>query len=123
MSYDSKITPSGENPGSGWDDPSRMQPIREATHEYKARLEIQRNRQRAERRVVRHPLTRADREPVTVPGGASPPPLATRRVFGLYWYGRGGGWATKRGQRARAGRLKPSTVPAQRQHLVTISKQ
>ena len=64
MHYDSKITPSGKSSGSGWDDPSRMQPIREAVHEYKARMEIQRNRQRAERRMVRHPLTRADREPV-----------------------------------------------------------
>ena len=50
MLYDSKITPSGENLGSGWDDPTRMQPIREAVREYKVRLEIGRNRRRAERR-------------------------------------------------------------------------
>ena len=52
MLYDSDNTPSGESSGSGWDDPSRMQPIREATHEYKVWLEIQRNRRRAERRMV-----------------------------------------------------------------------
>ena len=57
MSYDSKITRSGRNLGTGWDDPSRMQPIREAAHEHKVRLEIQRNRRRAERRTARGPAS------------------------------------------------------------------